>query len=303
MNSEKPLVSIITVNYNQASLTCELLESLHKLTYKNTEIIVVDNASNIEDPSVIEHQFSRIKLIRSPRNLGFAGATNLGISIARGCYLFLIENNTEVPEDFLDPLVTFLKENPEAGMVSPKIKYVKQTGTIAFAGYTPMHKIKVTNHIIGFQTIDNGQHNTIIEIPYGHRAAMVVPSEIVKQVGLMPDIYILYFEEFDWAERIKEAGFKVFYYPNSFVYHNESLVKEKQSPLMVYYENRNQILFTRRNYKGMQKVIALFYLYHISVPKQFFKHLIRGQFQQSLAIIKSVWWNLVNFNIHAKCTL
>jgi len=302
MNSEQPLVSLITVNYNQSSVTCELLQSLHKLKYKNIEVIVVDNASNTEDPSVIEHQFPRIKLIRSPRNLGFAGATNLGISIARGRYLFLIENNTEIADNFLGPLVNFLKENPEAGMVCPKIKFFEQTDIIEFAGYTAMHKVRVTNHLIGFREKDNGQHDIIIEIPYGHRTAMIVPSEVVKQVGLLPDIYFLYLEEFDWSERIKEAGFKIFYFPNSILYHKESQVKENQSSLG-YYKNRNQILFTRRNYKGMKKIIALLYLYNIAMPKHFFAYLIRGQFQQALAIINAVWWNLLTFNIHRKCVL
>ncbi len=297
MKNEQPLVSIITLNYNQPLVTCELLTSLNKLTYNNIEVIVVDNASQSDDPSIIEHQFPRAKLIRSPKHLGFAGGNNLGISLARGQYLLIINNNAEVTQGFLEPLVNFFKENPEAGMVSPKIRFFSQPETILYAGYTPLHPLKVRNDIIGYQQKDTGQHDMIVETPFAHGAAMMVTSEVVKQAGLIPDIYFLYFEKLDWSERIKEAGFKIFYYPNSLIYLKDSIASDKQSPLNIYYKNRNTILFTRRNYKGMNKLKALIYLYCIAMPQNFIMHLLKGEVRFAWAITRGVWWNLLTFKI------
>jgi GT2 family glycosyltransferase len=301
MNIEQPLVSIITVNYNQSSVTCALLQSLYNMDYKSIEIIVVDNASQSEDPSVIEHQFPRVKLIRSPRFLGFACSNNLGISLARGVYILLLENDIEVKSNFLGPLVNFFKENPETGMLCPKIKNYNQPEIIEYAGYTTMHRFLVKNQVIGYGEKDLGQHDTIVETDFGHRVALMVFTEVVKKVGLLPDIYYLYYDEMDWAERIKEAGFKIFYYPNVVVYYKKIDLPGLPLPMMEYYKHRNQILFTRRNYKGINKAIALFYLYNLEMPKLFLKHLITAKFASAVAIIRGVWWNIQTFKIHTRC--
>ena len=102
-NNSQELISIITVNFNQAKVTCELLASLRNITYKNVEIIVVDNASK-EDASIIKKQYPEVTLINSNSNLGFAGGNNLGLKSAQGKYILFINNDVEVSTDFLEPL-------------------------------------------------------------------------------------------------------------------------------------------------------------------------------------------------------
>ena len=77
-----------------------MLESLKELTYKNVEVIVVDNASPSDDPDVIKQAFPNIHLIKSKENLGFAGGNNLGVEASNGEYLLFINNDTIVPKDF-----------------------------------------------------------------------------------------------------------------------------------------------------------------------------------------------------------
>jgi GT2 family glycosyltransferase len=80
----QPLVSIITINYNESGITLELLKSLRALTYPSVEVIVVDNASPNDNPGRIKEAFPEVRLIKSPENLGFAGGNNLGIDAAKG---------------------------------------------------------------------------------------------------------------------------------------------------------------------------------------------------------------------------
>ena len=119
-NGIKGLVSIITVNFNQKKVTCELLESLKQITYKNVELIVVDNASN-EDPFSISTDYPDVIFIRCEKNLGFAGGNNLGLQKAQGEFILFINNDVEVSPDFLEPLINQLSDKFQTAAVSTKI--------------------------------------------------------------------------------------------------------------------------------------------------------------------------------------
>lgn len=293
-NPAQPLVSIITVNYNQAEVTCGLLDSLKNATYPNIEIIVVDNASTKGDSGEIKNLYPYIIFIKSATNLGFAGGNNLGVEAARGKYLLFLNNDTEVEPVFIEPLVGFLEANPGVGMVSPKIRYYYLPDTIQYAGYTAMHPILARNNLIGYKQRDNGQYNELRETSYAHGAAMMVPRTVIEKAGTMDDGYFLYYEELDWAEAIKRAGYQIFYIPQSVVMHKESVSTGKQSPLMVYYKNRNRVRFVRRNFKGINKIICLIYLFIIVCPKDAVTFSLKGKVNLGYQIIRAYCWNLTH---------
>ena len=97
-----PLVSIVTLNWNQAAVTCDLLASLERVTYPRVEVVVVDNGSEPRDLALLDAYYPHPRLIKSPTNLGFTGGNNLGMRQARGEYVLLLNNDTEVEPDFLD---------------------------------------------------------------------------------------------------------------------------------------------------------------------------------------------------------
>src|SRR6478736_9963507 len=105
-----PLVSIVTVNYNNASITCDLIASLKKASYPKLEIIVVDNNSR-ESTDQIENEYPDVLLIKNHINKGFAGGNNDGIKASKGNYIFLLNNDTEVPSGFLEPLVEIMEKD------------------------------------------------------------------------------------------------------------------------------------------------------------------------------------------------
>jgi len=159
MRARYPLVSIITVNYNQSEVTCALLESLNKTTYPNLEVIVVDNNSTEDNPDIIKERYPNIVFIKNPINYGFAAGNNFGLMRAKGEYVFLLNNDIEVPPSFIEPLVDKLEQHPEIGAVSPKIKFYYQPDTLQFAGYTPFHPVTMRNTAIGYWEKDKGQYN------------------------------------------------------------------------------------------------------------------------------------------------
>lgn len=289
-----PLVSIITVNYNQAEVTCALLESLNKTTYPNLEVIVVDNHSTRDDPTIIKKRYPNIVYIQNPINYGFAAGNNYGLMRARGEYVMLLNNDIEVPPGFLEPLVAKLENNHEIGAVSPRIKFYYQPDTIQYAGYTPMDKVTIRNAAIGYREKDTGQYNEDSETPSAHGAAMMVPMRVVKEIGLMSYIFFLYYEEADWCERILRAGYKIYYVGSSYVLHKESVSTGKLSPLKIYYLNRNRIVFMRRNLHGKEYYVALLYQLFIAIPKNAFRFLLKGKISLFLAYYRAIGWHVTH---------
>jgi GT2 family glycosyltransferase len=285
------LISIITVNFNQAKVTCELLESLHHITYKNIEIIVVDNASK-EDASVIKKQYPEVNLISSDKNLGFAGGNNLGLRSAQGKYILFINNDVEVAPNFLEPLVARLSHLDTTAAVSPKIKYFTPGTTIQYAGSYAVNPFTLRNTHIGTGEVDHGQYNEPRLTSYAHGACMLVKKSVIDMIGSMDDQFFLYYEEQDWCERMNRNGFHIFYVPQSEVLHKESISTGKNSPLKTYYLSRNRILFARRNFKGYQFLISMLYLAFISVPKNVLS--LYKEKEKMSAYFAGIFWNFTH---------
>ncbi|QGY48160.1 glycosyltransferase [Maribellus comscasis] len=294
-NTKYPFVSIITVNYNQSNVTTDFLNSIRKITYPHFEIIVVDNASPSDTPQKLKENFPEINLILSKKNLGFAGGNNLAVKASKGKYLLFINNDTEVPPDFLEPLVELFEKDQGIGMASPKIKFHWNPDLIQYAGYTKMNPYTVRNYSIGYHQKDSAEFNTLKETNAAHGAAMMVPRSVIENVGMMTEVYFLYYEEHDWAERIKRAGYKIFYQPESYILHKESVSTGKNSPFKTYYLTRNRLVFARRNYNGIAKIISIFFQLFISWPKNTIKFLLKGQFDHLKAYWRGIMWNFSHF--------
>ena len=287
-----PLVSIISVNYDQPEVTCEMLASLRNLTYENLEIIVVDNGSPRFDPQVIKAKYPEIQLIKSKKNLGFAGGNNLAIKEASGKYLFFLNNDTEVKTDCIEPLVSLFENNSTAGIASPKIIFFESDNTIQYAGSTEINPWTGRNKGIGSMEKDMGQFDISSRTDLAHGAAMMVPKAVIDEVGLMPEVYFLYYEELDWCEMIKRQGYTCHYVGKSSIYHKESVSVGKSSLLKTYYINRNRLLFIRRNFFGFQKWSSYFVFLALAIPKRSLSHALNGEWKHCGALWKGVLWNV-----------
>ena len=287
MKSEK-LLSIITINYNGLKDTCELIESL-PADDDSLEVIVVDNASTQDEASEIERRFPHIIVIRSHRNLGFAGGNNLGIQAAHGRYLFFINNDTIIPQaSDIRLLINRLDASEKIGMVSPKIRFSWDKQPIQYAGYTPLSSITLRNKSIGYGEPDFGQYDAPRLTPYAHGAAMMVKREVIEKAGMMPECYFLYYEELDWSEMIRRAGYEIWYDPNCTVYHKESQTTGQQSPLKTYYITRNRLLFAQRNINGSERYLTYIYIIGVVAVRDILKYFCKGQFTMVKAVIKGI---------------
>jgi len=296
-----PLVSIIAVNFNHPEVTCDFIESLNRITYPNFEVIIVDNKSPDDDPSIIKQRFPNIIFYASHINWGFAGGNNQGIMRARGEYVLLLNNDTIVDKSFLEPLVEKMQADPSIGAVSPKIRFYYDPEIIQYAGFKPINIYTVRNSAIGYREKDEGQYDCDRETAYAHGAAMMIPMEVIKKVGLMSYIFFLYYEEADWSFRIKRAGYKICYVHNSLVFHKESVSTGKLSALKIYYMTRNRIVFMRRNIFGKDFFIGVIYQLFVAIPKNALKFFFKGNIKMFYAYCRAIGWhmkNIFNNDIH-----
>lgn len=262
-----PDISIITVNFNGITDTCDLcatiFKELHTITF---ELIVVDNGSRNDEAEQIKKIFPEVVTVRSNNNLGFSAGNNLGIKIAKGKYILLLNNDTYITEDTFNFLINTLENNNKLAAVSPKIKFSFPPQNIQFAGYTKLGSITLRNRTIGLGEVDSGQYNQFKEIPFAHGAAMMINRKIIDEIGFMPEIYFLYYEEIDWCTTMTETGYKIGYDPRCTVFHKESQSTGQNSPLKAFYLTRNRLLFTWRHRTNYIKWIAICYQLFFAIP-------------------------------------
>ncbi|GIV31676.1 MAG: glycosyl transferase [Saprospiraceae bacterium] len=295
----QPLVSIITVNFNGRELTLELLQSIFSNSYKNLEVIVVDNGSAADPSPTLRRHFPLAKVVRSRDNLGFAGGNNLGLQHATGNYIFFVNNDAELTDGVIESLLQLFHANPRLGAASPKLCYFNVLkgdipDCIQYAGSTPVHPLTGRNRTIGYREADLGQYDQPRPTAYCHGAAMMVPRHVIEQVGPMAEDYFLYYEELDWCERIRSAGYEIWVDNRVRVYHKESITVNRLGSLKTYYLHRNRMLFMRRHRSMSALAVFFSFVAFVTLPKNAIIYLLRGQWSELRAFLRALWWNLTH---------
>lgn len=289
-------VSIITVNFNHSHVTDELLDSIRENnSYSNIEIIVVDNGSSENPVPSWMKKYPEANFIRSDINLGFAGGNNLGLTAATGDYLFFVNNDTEFTPGLINTLVNTIEANPIIGAISPKLLYYDQPTMLQYAGYTPMNYFTARNECIGQFETDHGQYDQLVgKTGFAHGAAMMVTRQALEKAGPMSESFFLYYEELDWADRIRRNGFEIWVNMKATIYHKESVSVGKKSSLKEYYMNRNRILFIRRNAPFSKAICFYFYFILIVAPRNIVTYLKEKNFNFIKQLFRAIWWNITN---------
>jgi GT2 family glycosyltransferase len=293
--SKQPLVSIITLNWNTISITCDFLASIkERNTYANIEVIVVDNASDIDPSESFSSVYPPVKNIRSVNNLGFSGGNNIGIKAATGDYLFLVNNDTEFTPGLVESLLIVFEKKSDAGIVCPKFHNYFNKGIIEYAGYKSVNIFTGRNGMIGSGEMDKGQYDVLNKTNYAHGGAMMVSKKAIEAVGLMPEQFFLYYEELDWSVRFREKGYAIYFQPEGLIYHKESMTTGKSSPMKTFYLTRNRILFMRRNMPFASLGVFFFYFTFFTIPKNSLIFLFKRQIGHLKSFWKGIWWHFNN---------
>ena len=221
----QPLVFIIVVNWNGRNITLECLDSLSRISYKNVNTIVVDNASVDGSVQAIRARFPNVVVLEMKQNFKFAGGTNAGIryGLEHGAEMFLLLNNdTTVDGEFLSRMVDCMTSTASVGMVGPKIYYHDDPTRIWFAGGSLSMWTGTMKHI-GIRETDNSQYDVSREIEYTTGCCILTSREVVEMVGMLDESFSMYTEDADWSMRVRRAGYSILYEPKAKVWHKLSV--------------------------------------------------------------------------------
>lgn len=265
-------IYIIILNYNNYKDTIECIESLNKYLPKqyHVTIVIVDNSSVNESVQQLEKRnYSNTVLLKSEKNVGYAGGNNIGICYAleqKAEYIVILNNDTIVCEDFITPCIEFLKNNSKVAFVSPAIIDYK-LGVVQSTGANI--DIRKGNVFIENQGREYKNLPEQIEADYIGGACMVLSTDIVKKIGNIPEAYFLFFEESEWCYRAKKKGLKNICITTTKIFHKGSASIDKIVGLHSYLMERNRVVFVKRNCNSRIEYI----LFLISI---FFKTLGRA---------------------------
>lgn len=263
-------IGIVTVNYNSERETLDLLKSLERIDKKNIDlkIFIVDNAS--KKPFLLMKD--NIEITRSEINTGFAGGYNIGIrkALADGSdYVLIINNDTKVYSDMIIKLVKSIEKYPDAGAAIPKIYFAKgheyhktkykanELGRVIWyaGGYTDWKNVKSIHR--GVDEVDRGQYDQEEPVEFATGCCILFKKETLEKAGMFDERYFLYYEDADLSERMKRAGYKIYYVPGACLIHvNAASSGGPGNTLHDYFLTRNQMLFGM-TYASFRTKIAL----------------------------------------------
>jgi GT2 family glycosyltransferase len=250
--SQDPRLSVIVLNHNGIRFVERCISSIIATNYPCMEVIVVDNASvdgSYELLVSLTADRSNVRLIRTDRNLGYAGGNNMGYSLASGEILLFLNVDTVVSPDSLRELVAVFKSANTIAVVQPRLLSLSRNGKLdSDGGYLDrMGYVYTLGDWYGVKPTSIGP-----EPFYAEGAALAIRREILEKVLLegapFDEDYFAYYEDSDLCWRVRLMGFGVVCAPTSIVYHYRSYVTHKMDSTAVYHFTKNHISTLLKNY-------------------------------------------------------
>jgi len=247
-----PSVSIIIVSWNAKSVVQQCLPSVVATDYPNLEIIFADNASTDGTAAWIAREHPEVKIVRHPDNWLFCRGNNAAIPHASGDFIVLLNNDVEVPPNWLHPLVDEATQHPDVAAVQPKMLQYDDRNRFEYAGaaggYLDRAGYPFTRGRL-FNTMerDRGQYDDPRDIFWATGAAILLRRSALDDVGLLDERFEMHMEEIDLCWRLQRHGYRVRVAPDSVVYHIGGASLPQSSPRKTYYNFRNSLLMLYKN--------------------------------------------------------
>jgi GT2 family glycosyltransferase len=199
-----------------------------------------------------------IEIIRSETNLGFAKGNNLGIdwALKRGAdNVLLINNDTIIDPEMISIMINEFIKIPEVGIIGPSIYYLDNPLKIWFAGYNIPDRLFVLRRGLNIKIKDE---KPLVLVDFVSGCGMMIKRQVIEEIGLLPDVYFMYYEDLEYCIKAKMHGWKIAYIPNAKMWHAVSLSSGGyQGAKKEYYQIRSSIIFIKRNTRGFEFYINL----------------------------------------------
>jgi GT2 family glycosyltransferase len=244
----QPLVISVILNTNRRADTLECLESLHRSTYRNQKVIVLDNHSTDGSVSAICESFPNVHIIELTENLGYAGNNNVGIEAAlrEGAdWVLVLNEDIVMHESCVEALVALGQSDEKIGVVGPLVYHHNEPDYIQTAG--GMLRTNWDTWHIEQNQKDCGQVSAPRTVDIISGCALMVRRDVVKSVGAIDARFFYYKEETEWCFRIRQDGWQIVMTPQAKIWHKGVQREYRPNPSLMYYKTRNWFLFLMKH--------------------------------------------------------
>jgi GT2 family glycosyltransferase len=248
----KPEISIIILTWNALHHLKRFLPSVHQFQPDYAEVIIADNASDDGTGEYIKEHYPGFRHLLLDRNYGYCKGNNLASEAARGQYLLILNNDVEVSEGWLDPVMQMFREEPETAVIQPRLRSVEKPDYFEYGGAAgglldhygyPFCRGRIFDEL----EKDTGQYSENADIFWASGAAFAVRKEIFLEFGGFEERYEFHMEEIDLCWRLLNSGYKIRYCAGSTVYHLGGGSLPTGSYRKVYFNYRNNLAMMFRN--------------------------------------------------------
>ena len=258
-------IGLVTVLYKSDNVLDDFVKSISIQTYGDYVLYLIDNSANDATDALIRrltlaYPVSQCQHIKSPGNIGVAAGNNVGIkkAIDDNCtYVLLLNNDIVIERD--DVFEKMMGLAPKENIITPKILNYDTKKIWTAGGY--MDKLRGLGVAYGMNKNDGRKYNVSKYVTSESTCFMLINVTVFASAGLMDENYFIYVDDTDFVFRATQKGYKVLYAPSIVILHKVSnSTGGTQTPLYIYYSNRNKIYFIRKNFKGVSRFISLSYV-------------------------------------------
>lgn len=274
------MISVVVLNWNGKKYLKDCLPSIQNQSYKDFEIVFVDNASTDGSVEYVKKNFKNIKIIQNKTNLGFCKGNNVGINNSKGEYIFILNNDTKLDKNCLKELAQAIKKNPKVGMFCPKM-FFADTKEIDSIGL-----------IVSKSGLSKDNRNPAAKpfCPCG--GAAFYKREMLKDIKLDGDYYdsdyFIYMEDYDLGFRAHLRGWKCISVNSAVVHHLHGATMKKEPDKSIYLGVRNRLFTIIKNYPD---TLLIKYFFHIKILHViiFFRYL----FKMKLHLVLKAYYDVL----------
>jgi GT2 family glycosyltransferase len=257
MNTNNPEISLVIITFNGLEFVDDCLATTYtSLANVSSEVIIIDNGSDDGTPELIDSKYPEVILIRNENNMGFARAANQGFELARGQYIFLLNQDTRIRDGAIVQLADRMKGEDKIGTIGPR--FIGFDGRLqkscrAFPNYsnmffamTGLSRLFPGSRILAEWKMTWFDHLTEREVDQPMGAALMIRRNVLEELGGFDEAFGIFFNDVDFCRRVKEAGYINLYYPDAVVEHFYGGTIRKMKASMVLKWHRSLFRYFRK---------------------------------------------------------
>lgn len=259
-------ITIGLVSYNTKDLVVRCLKSVFEFTKGvSYQIILVDNKSKDDTVSIVEKEFPSVRVIRSPKNVGFSSAINMALTEAKGRYFAMFNSDTALLNDTFTELVRFADSQPDCGIACPQLYY--PNGEVQVSHYpfrnpkkrafrevyprlNALKQLLVPNSPTTRKEIKKKRSvpSAPVEVQRPRGVCFMVKKECIDDIGPMDGNFFIFAEDVDWAWRAKLAGWKRYIVPSAKLMHENHASVAQRATMMQKIQMQSVYYFTYKHF-------------------------------------------------------